>query len=72
MGNVNELSGDERLAFSVRAWKAAGSYYARIDAKENSDAGAKELQHLTGKGDTPLSALADLFIQADRLVSADA
>ena len=69
MGNVNELSGDERLAFSVRAWKAAGSYYARIDAKENT---TTELQHLTGKGNTPLLAIADLFIQADKLVSADA
>lgn len=67
-----ELSGDERLVFSVRAWKAAGSYYARIDARENSDATPAELQHLTGKGDTPLLAIADLFIQADRLVSTDA
>ena len=59
-----ELSGDERLVFSVIAWKAAGSYYARIDAKENT---TTELQHLTGKGDTPLLAIADLFNQADRM-----
>ena len=66
-----ELRGDERLVFSVRSWKAGGSYYARIDAQETSDATPVELQHLTGKGDTPFAALADLFTQADKLVSAD-
>lgn len=67
-----ELSGDERLVFSVRSWKAGGSYYARIDAKENNDATPAELQHLTGKGNTPFAALADLFNQADRVAAGPA
>lgn len=62
-----ELSGDDKLVFSVRAWKAAGSYYARIDAEENSNVIPTKLQHLTGKGDTPFAAFADLFNQADRM-----
>ena len=41
----------------------------RQDTEETPTA---ELQHLTGRGSTPLLALADLFIQADKLVSADA
>ena len=68
-----QLSGNDQLVFSVISWgdnnRSGRAYYARIDAK-HSDA-ADDLQQLTGKGDTPLLAIADLFIQANKLVSSD-
>ena len=69
MGNVNELSGDEQLEYSVIAYPS-GTWGAKYNAcvvqlKHDPDPGV--LAGLTGKGDTPLLALADLFNQADRM-----
>ena len=69
-----ELSGNDQLVFSVIVYptnnESGPAYQACIDAKRSDD--ANELQQLTGKGETAMAAIADLFNQADRLVSTDA
>lgn len=69
-----ELSGDEQLEYSVIAYASGAPWGAKYNAcvvqlKHDPDPGI--LSDLTGKGDTPMAALADLFNQADRLVSTD-
>ena len=68
-----ELGGDEQLEYSVIAYPTLtwGAKYNAcvVQLKHDSDPGI--LTGLTGRGDTPMAALADLFNQADRLVSAE-
>lgn len=75
MGNVNELSGNDQLEYSVIAYASGAPWGAKYNAcvvqlKHDPDPGV--LAGLTGKGDTPLLALADLFTQADKIVSTEA
>jgi hypothetical protein len=65
-----ELSGNDQLVFSVIVYptnnESGPAYRACIDAKHSDD--ANDLQQLTGKGNTAMAAIANLFIQADKLV----
>lgn len=68
-----ELSGDEQLEFSVIAYPTStwGAKYNACVVQLKHDPDPSILSGLTGKGDSPMAALADLFNQADRLVSTD-
>lgn len=69
-----ELTGNDQLEFSVIVYptnnESGPAYHACIDAKRSDD--AEYLQALTGKGDTAMAAIADLFNQAENLVRTDA
>lgn len=68
-----ELSGDEQLEYSVIAYPTNtwGAKYNACVVRLKNDQDPGILIGLTGRGDTPMAAIADLFNQADRLVTAE-
>lgn len=65
------LSGDDQLEYSVICYPTLtwGAKYNAcvVQLKHDPDPGV--LAGLTGRGETPMQALADLFNQADRLLA---
>jgi len=68
-----ELSGDEQLEYSVIVYPTNtwGAKYNACVVRLKNDQDPGILIGLTGRGDTPMSALANLFNQADQLMSND-
>jgi len=78
MGNcssmIHELSSHEQLEYSVIAYASGAPFGAKYNAcvvqlKYDPDPGV--LAGLTGKGDTPLAAMADLFNRADQVTRSE-
>jgi len=71
---IHELSSDEQLEYSVLAYASGAPFGAKYNAcvvqlKYDPDPGI--LADLTGHGDTPLAALANLFDRADQVTRSE-